>query len=498
MAEHMDTVWVFGDQLNRSIGALGRACPSTHRVLMVESSGAMSSRRYHRQRLHLVVAAMRRFAGALRSEGFLVDYRRTPTLAAGLVAHREEHAPERVVATEPLSRRAERMLRANDVESVRSDQFLCHRDEFAAWAEGRLSLVMEHFYRHQRRRLGYLMDGDRPAGGHWNFDTENREPPPEGNPWPEPPVTPLDDLDEEVLAGLPRSAFGAEPEGWWATDRAGALERLEHFVSEVLPGFGPHEDAMTTRSWHLAHSLLSPCLNLGLLLPGEVCDAVEAAYRSGRVPIASAEGFIRQVVGWREFIWGVYWLRPELEDANVLGNERSLPPAFTGGAPTRMRCLAEAVAGIEQRGWLHHIQRLMILANFANLCGVHPGTLTEWMRASFVDAADWVMVPNVAGLAMWADGGGMATKPYVSGGAYIDRMSDYCRSCRFDPRQRAGPDACPFTTLYWDFLDRHRRALEANGRMRLQTRNLDRIADRLPGIRTDAERVRRALADGTL
>jgi deoxyribodipyrimidine photolyase-related protein len=497
MGEQMDTVWVLGDQLNRSIGALAQADPSTHRVLMVESSGTQSARRYHRQRLHLVVTAMQRFAAALRGEGFAVDYREAASFVAGLAAHRRDHGPGRVLATEALSRRAEAMLRRNGVELVRSNQFLCHRTQFARWAEGRSSLVMEHFYRHQRRRLGYLMDGEEPAEGRWNFDEDNREPPPDGNPWPEPPVARLGDLDEAVLAKLPDSAFGADPRGWWATDRAGALARLEHFVADVLPGFGPHEDAMTTRSWHLAHSLLSPYLNLGLLLPGEVCDAVDAAYRRGHVPIASAEGFIRQVIGWREFIWGVYWLRPELEHANALGNERSLPPAFAGEAPTRMRCLAEAVAGIEQRGWLHHIQRLMILANLANLCGVVPRALTEWMRASFVDAADWVMVPNVAGLAMWADGGGMATKPYVSGGAYVDRMSDYCGDCPFDPKQRTGERACPFTTLYWDFLARNRERLTGNRRMALPLRSLERLGD-LAETRVRAEEVLGLLEQGRL
>jgi deoxyribodipyrimidine photolyase-related protein len=497
MAERMDTVWVLGDQLNRAIGALAQADPSTHRVLMVESSGALTARPYHRQRLHLVVAAMRRFAAGLRDEGFAVDYREAPSFAAGLAAHREEHSPRRVLATEPLARRAETMMRRNGIELVRSNQFLCHRDEFAEWAEGRAGLVMEHFYRHQRRRLGYLMDGDAPAGGRWNFDEENREPPPDGNPWPEPVVTPLDDLDGTVLETLPASAFGGDPRGWWATDRAGALDRLDRFVDRGLPGFGPHEDAMTTRSWHLAHSLLSPYLNLGLLLPGEVCDAVEAAYREGRVPIASAEGFVRQVIGWREFIWGVYWLRPELASANALGNDRSLPPAFTGQAPTRMRCLAEAVAGIEQRGWLHHIQRLMILANLANLCGVDPRALTEWMRASFVDAADWVMVPNVVGLAMWADAGGMATKPYVSGGAYVDRMSDYCGDCPFDPKRRAGDRACPFTSLYWDFLARHRERLAGNPRMALPLRSMERLGD-LAATRERAVEVLELLERGRL
>jgi deoxyribodipyrimidine photolyase-related protein len=235
---------------------------------------------------------------------------------------------------------------------------------------------------------------------------------------------------------------------------------------------------MTSTNWHLAHSMLSPYLNLGLLLPAEVCDAVEAAYREDRIPINSAEGMIRQVIGWREFVWGIYWLWPDQYDSNQLGNQRPLPPSWTGEASTEMACLSHSLEGVEERGWLHHIQRLMVLANFANLYGIEPALVRDWMRERFVDGADWVMGPNVMGMGMWADGGRMSTKPYVSGGAYINRMSDYCRDCRFDPKQRTGPDACPFTTLYWDFLDRHRQQLEPNGRMARQFNTLDRLADK--------------------
>jgi deoxyribodipyrimidine photolyase-related protein len=327
----MDTVLVLGDQLNRAIGALAAADPATHRVLLVESEWK-TGQPLHRQRLHLVLTAMRRCAEELRAEGFEVDHRRSRNLASGVAEHRAEFAPVRVVATEALSRRSERHLADAGVEFIRSNQFLCHRDDFAAWAGDRESLRMEDFYRWQRRRLGYLMDGDEPVEGRWNFDAENREPPPAEGSWPEPIRDPLDDLDHEVLDSLPGSAFGEDPEGWWSTSRAAALARLDHFVEHVLPVFGPHEDAMTERSWHLAHSLLSPALNIGLLLPGEVCDRVEEAYRAGRVPIASAEGFIRQVIGWREYVWGLYWLWPEMAGSNALGHDAPLPPAFRGAS----------------------------------------------------------------------------------------------------------------------------------------------------------------------
>jgi deoxyribodipyrimidine photolyase-related protein len=346
-----------------------------------------------------------------------------------------------------------------------------------------------------------LMDGDEPAGGRWNFDAENREPPPRpgtGPRWPEPLRTPLDDLDRAVIADLPATCVGAEPDGLWATSRAEALRRLHHAVDELLPIFGPHEDAMLTTSWHLAHTMLSPYLNLGLLLPGEVVGAAEQAYRAGRVPLASAEGFVRQVVGWREYVWGVYWRwMPGYRGTNALGAYRPLPPAFTGEAGTRMRCLQHVLAEQHDHGWNHHIQRLMVLGNLSLLAGVDPWAVTGWMRERYVDGAEWVMLPNVVGMALHADGGRMATKPYAAGGAYINRMSDYCRGCRYDRAARTGPDACPFTTLYWDFLARHEERFAGNARVVQQVRAAQKLAD-LPAVRERATEVLALLDAGEL
>jgi deoxyribodipyrimidine photolyase-related protein len=496
----VDTVWVLGDQLRRDLGPLAAATPATHRVLLVESAAKLASKRWHIQRVHLVVAAMGRFADELRAEGFTVDHRRAASLGAGLRAHRSEFSPGRVVAMEPASWDGRELLRGLGVDVEPTTQFLCHPDEFAAWAAGRSSLKMEDFYRWQRRRLGYLMDGDGPAGGAWNFDADNRQPPPKDgrNHWRAPLRTALDDLDAEILARLTATnTWGAPPDGTWATTRADALHRLHHFVEHVLPGFGPHEDAMTTGSWHVAHSLLSPYLNIGLLSPREVCDAAEAAYRTGRVPIASAEGFVRQIIGWREYVWGLYWLwMPSYRQENALGARRPLPPIFAG-APTRMRCMSETLATLHDHGWVHHIQRLMVLGNLALLAGVDPWAMTEWMWAGFVDGAEWVMLPNVVGMALHADGGRMATKPYAAGGAYIDRMSDYCRGCAFDRTARTGDHACPFTTLYWDFLDRHRDRFLRNARVARQVRAADRLGD-LPAVRARARDVLARLDAGTL
>lgn len=494
-----ETVWVLGDQLDRRIPPLRAADPGRTRVLLVTSEALVNSRSWHRQRLHCVLASMARFAAGLRAEGFEVDERRAPTLPDGLAAHREDFSPRSVRAMEPGSWDALAMLGRHGVEVVRSEQFLCHRDDFAAWAAGRPGrLRMEDFYRWQRRRLGYLMDGDEPAGGRWNHDQANREPPPtDARSWPEPVIDRLDGLDATIVASLPDGCFGDPPDGWWATDRAGALRRLERFVADGLARFGPHEDAMLAGEPRLAHSGLSQALNLGLLHPAEVCDAVEAGYRSGRVPIASAEGMLRQVIGWREYVWGAYWLwMPGYRDCNSLDAHRRLPPAFTG-APSAMRCVSSTVAGISAHGWVHHIQRLMVLGNLALLAGVDPSVMVEWMSRSFVDGAEWVMLPNVVGMALHADGGRMATKPYAAGGAYINRMSDYCRGCAYDPRRRTGERACPYTTLYWDFLDRHRERFARNPRTAQQVRGLDRLGD-LPEVRARAVEVLARLDTGEL
>ncbi len=493
----MKTILVFGDQLNRRIGALADAEPGSVGVLMVESEDLLDRGR-HVQRNHLVITAMRRFAAELSDAGFRVDLRRAPTMRSGIEAHRDDHDPDEIVATEPNSRSGRKLCEELGVVQVRSNQFLRHHSEFAAWAEEQKSLKLESFYRWTRNQLGYLMDGEgEPAEGRWNFDEENREPPPKDPTiFSDPPMSSLDDLDHEVLESLP-STHGDEPVGLWATSRRAALARLDHFVKHELARFGPYEDAMTSQSWHLAHSVLSPYLNLGLLMPDEVCERVEAAYRSGDVPINSAEGFMRQVIGWREYVWGLYWLWPDHVDSNVLDNRRHVPPAFTGEAETAMACVSDTLDGLRRRAWVHHIPRLMVLSNFANLYGIHPRRLMNWMLSQYIDGAEWVMVPNVMGMALWADGGRMATKPYVSGGAYINRMSDYCSDCAYDPRKRVGDDACPFTTLYWDFLDRHRDVLAGNHRMARPLANLDRLSD-LDAVRDHAAFVKRAISDGRI
>lgn len=501
----LTTVWVWGDQLDRHLAHLRDRDPGRTRVLMVVSDRKLTERTWHHQKVHLVVTAMRRFAERLGEEGFAVDLRRAPSMRAGLEAHVDAHDPSAVVAMEPASLQGTRTLNGLGVELVDNDHFLCHWRDFAAFRAGRRRTTMEDFYRWRRAATGWLMDGEEPVGGRWNLDADNRRPPDAGlaaTAAADPPVVDAPDAVDRSLADwLPADlrTTGAPPDGTWATTREGALARLERFTTRVLPRFGDHQDAMVAGAWHLNHSLLSHALNLGLLHPREVIEAAIAAYDAGRAPLNAVEGFVRQVLGWREFLWGVYRTADDdYATRDALGATAPLPPALTGDAPTAMRCVEDALTSVHDHAYAHHIQRLMILANLATLAGVRPSALTDWMHASFIDAYDWVMVPNVIGMGTFADGGEVATKPYVSGGAYVDRMSrDYCRPCRYDRTKRTGEDACPFTTLYWDFLDRNRATLAGNHRIGRAYANLDRLDD-LDAVRERAAEVHRRLAAGTL
>ena len=499
------TILVFGDQLNLSIGALATAEPARDRVLLVESTEKISAKEWHPQRLHFYLSSMRHFAVDLGRQGFSVDYVRARSFREAIDEYRRANPQQQLVATEPNSFGARRLLENLGVETVVSNQFLLHHASFATWVEtrrekGYKTFKLEDFYRHQRLRLDVLMDGTEPLGGRWNFDDENREPPPRDghDRWPSPLIDELDETDRQVITEIAElRGHGATPVGWWATTREGAVRRLEHFVDKVLPMFGPHEDAMLSANWHLAHSVLSPYLNNGLLMPREVVDAAEKAHRDGRVDIASVEGFVRQIIGWREYVWGLYWMwMPDYRDENALAADMDLPPALSGGT-TSMNCVHHVVEGIHERSWAHHIQRLMVLGNLALTAGIHPRQFTEWMSRVFVDAAEWVMVPNVVGMALFADGGRMATKPYASGGAYIDKMSDYCKGCKYDRKKRTGDDACPFTTLYWNFLDRHSTTFVRNPRVATQVRAAQKLSD-LDAVRIRATEVRRLLASGQL
>ena len=491
------TAWVLGDQLSLDNPALDGA----DRVLIVESRAKLASGPvgFHRQKLHLVLVAMRAFANEARGRGLEVDYRRARSLATGLRAHVREHRPDSVGVLEPKRLGAgERLARLPRVEVVPGGLFLTSPEDFAEWAEGRRRLLMETFYREQRRRLDLLMDGGEPVGGRWNYDEENREPAPRGTRPPRPYTPREGDLDAEVrrdLDGMRLTPSGVDGPRRFPATRDEARRALRAFVERRLPDFGRWQDAMLNGESWMWHSLLGSSLNLGLLGPLECARAAERAYRAGDVPLAAAEGFIRQVVGWREFVWGVYRLRGrEWGRMNALRARTRLPGAFWT-AQTEMRCLADVAGKVRETAYAHHIERLMVAGNLMLLLGVRPSEAYAWFHRSFVDGYEWVMAPNVLGMATWADGGRMMTKPYAASGRYIDRMSDHCRECRYSAGERTGQDACPLTTLYWDFLDRNRGALAGNRRMAMPYRNLDRLdPSELDEIRSRALGLRRRFA----
>ena len=468
--------WLFADQLGPHF--LDRP---DQPVLLVESTEVFRRRRFHRQKAHLVLHALRTRA---RELGDQAVYVRATTYGEALY-----QLGEPVDVVQPTSYAADRLVRRRGIEVLPERGFVTTRADFADWAKGRRRLLLEDFYRWQRTRLGLLMDGDGPAGGRWNYDHDNREPPPRsGNLGvPEPWLAEEDDLDEEVRADLDRMAadgvefVGDDGPRWAPSSRADALAALETFVRTRLASFGPTEDAMLSAEPWMAHSVLSPAINLGLLHPLECVEAAESAYRAGKAPLASVEGYLRQVIGWREYVYSIYWhVGPGYRRSNALQARTPIPSWFDelDAEAVDANCLSHVLHDLRERGWVHHIPRLMVLGNWALQRGYEPAALTAWFHEKFADGYDWVMVPNVVGMSQHADGGLMATKPYAAGGAYINRMSDYCGGCRYDPRQRLGDDACPFTAGYWAFLDRTQHLLDGNPRMRQPLASLQRLADR--------------------
>jgi deoxyribodipyrimidine photolyase-related protein len=476
--------WCFADQLGPHF--LDRP---DQPVLLVESRAVFARRRFHRQKAHLVLSALRHRAAEL---GDQVEFHQVGSYAEAL-----DRVREPLSACAPTSWGSrDLVLRRPGVQMLAARGFVSSHEEFAAWAagRGRQRLLMEDFYRDSRRRYGVLLDGDGPVGGRWNLDEENRQPPPADgrSPAPAPWWPEEDEIDEQVRADLDRweadgdaSFVGDDGPRLFPVTRAEALHRLTDFLDHRLGAFGPHEDAMLRDERWLAHSLLSPAMNLGLLDPLEVVGGAEQRYRDSvaagdPLPLNSIEGFVRQVMGWRDYIWHMYWhLGRGFRTRNHLGATQAVPGwlADLDDDAVSAACLSDVLADLRRDGWVHHIPRLMVLGNYALQRGIDPSAMTDWFHESFVDGYEWVMVANVVGMSQHADGGVLATKPYASGGAYIDRMSDYCGGCRYDPRKRLGEDACPFTAGYWAFLDRTRDRLAGNHRMRRPLQGLDRLAD---------------------
>jgi deoxyribodipyrimidine photolyase-related protein len=496
------TVLLLNDHLHRNYGALKKATPATHQILFVESDRMLTTRTWHVQRLFFLISARDHFLQELKDEGFQVTLIRSADTASGIAQYRSANPGSDLIAAEPSSHQQLQQFQELGITLLPNDFFLTPRPLFAQWAGAQKSLVMENFYRAQRQRLNILMEGAEPVGGRWNYDADNRLPPPKGeHQWPPYLEHPRDEIDRQVLqeiADRKLPVYGDAPDTTWGTTRAAALKQLDHFLNRAFSEFGAYEDAMTTQSWAVNHSLLSPYLNVGLLHAEEVVAAALKRFKKGDIPLAGAEGFIRQIIGWREYINGLYWFFGDLYRAeNGLAAKRSLLPLFEDSSKTKMNCVSTNVRDIEARAWVHHIPRLMVLSNLALITGTSPQEFLDWMRRSFIDAADWVMVPNVIGMSLHADGGKLATKPYASGGSYISKMSNYCKSCPFDPKKRVGDDACPFTTLYWDFLARHRERFAKNHRMAQQLAGINRLSD-LPQLQERAEEVLDLLSRGEL
>lgn len=470
--------WVFADQLGPHF------VDGNQPVLLIESRAVFRRRRFHRQKAHLVLSALRHRARELGDRALFIQ---GETYAAAL-----DTVGERVEVCAPCSYAARRLVeRRSDVTVLPERGFVTSAADFARWVagRGRRRLLLEDFYRDARRRLRVLMNGNEPAGGTWNYDHDNREPPPRTDhlPVPAPWRAEEDDIDAEVRADLDRwerddgiTFAGADGPRWAPATAGEAAAALHHFVATRLPTFGRWEDAMLAGDPFMSHSLLSPALNLGLLDPADCVRAAEAAYREGHAPLASVEGFVRQIMGWRDYVWHLYWhFGPDYRHANGLHARAPVPDWLWNldADAVTARCLSTVLADLHARGWVHHIPRLMVLGNWALQRGVDPAELTAWFHASFVDGYDWVMLPNVVGMSQHADGGRMATKPYAAGGAYIDRMSDFCGECAYDPKVRVGPRACPFTAGYWAFLARNAERLRGNHRMRQPLAGMARLRD---------------------
>ncbi len=495
---------VLGDQLSRDLPSLTDLDPDKDLVLMAEVMSEVTYVKHHKRKIAYLFSAMRHFAESLGKDGIAVRYRRLDdadnagSLAGEVAAAIAVFAPDRIVVTAPGEYRlADEMAgwqaRFGLAVDIRADtRFLCSLGDFAEWAEGRKSLRMEFFYRDLRRRYQVLMEGDEPIGGKWNYDADNRQPPKAGLAVPPPSSFAPDAITAEVLALVEARCadhFGQLAGFDFAVTRDQALHVLDQFIAERLPLFGTYQDAMIEGEPWMYHSHIGLYLNAGLLSPIEVIRVAEAAYHRGDAPLNAVEGFIRQILGWREFVRGLYWLKmPAYAEANFLQATRPLPDFFWTGN-TDMNCLAQSIQQTDVLSYAHHIQRLMVLGNFALLAGLSPQAVNEWFLVVYVDAYEWVVMPNVSGMALFADGGYLASKPYAAGGAYINRMSNYCKNCRYKVTEKSGEDACPFNYLYWDFLDRHREKLGNNPRLGMIYRTFDKMApEKQAGVNADAGR----------
>ncbi len=500
---------VLGDQLSDTLSALSDLDPACDVVLMAEVKDEATYVHHHKQKIALIFAAMRSFALRLEERGVTVRYVRItdPANSHSIVGelHRalDDQPFEAVTITECGEwRLAEALSAFAGVAGVPVDiredtRFLCSHDRFRRWASGKSQLRMEFFYREMRKEAGVLLDDGQPVGGRWNYDAENRKKLAKGVRPPDRLRIAPDAVAQGAIADVARlfpDHFGDLDAFGWPTTAKQAETVLADFLANILPGFGDWQDAMADGEPWMWHGLISTSINLGLLEPRDVCRRAEAEYRKGRAPLNAVEGFIRQILGWREFVRGVYWLKvPEYRERNFLDADRTLPWFYWSGE-TDMACVADVVAMTRAHAYAHHIQRLMVTGNLAMLLGVHPDEIDDWYLVVYADAYEWVEMPNTRGMATFADGGIVGSKPYAASGAYIDRMSDYCGGCRYDVKAKAGEGACPFNRLYWGFLERNRARLRDNVRLAMPYRTLENFGpEKRKILLAEADAAREAL-----
>lgn len=490
MADPKNLIVILGDQLSTSIAALKGADPASDVILMAEVAEEATYVSHHKKKIAFVFSAMRHFAERLKADGWTVYYTsfdapdNAGTLEKEVARLAQKTHPTKIIVTAPGEWRLKATMEqwsaqlGLPVELREDDRFICSSAEFKQWAAGRKQMRMEYFYREMRRKTGLLMEADQPVGGKWNYDTENRKPAKGDLLMPSPYRVSPDAITQQVIALVGQrfaGHFGDLEPFWFGVTAQEAAAALDHFITHALPHFGDYQDAMLGGERFLYHAVISLYLNVGLLDPLEVCQHAEAAYHRGEAPLNAVEGFIRQVIGWREYVRGIYWLKmPSYGEQNFFDNTRPLP-SFYWTADTKMACMRSAIEQTKEEAYAHHIQRLMVTGNFALLAGIDPAQVHEWYLSVYVDAYEWVEMPNTLGMSQFADGGILGSKPYAASGNYIHKMSDHCKSCHYDVKKKTGDGACPFNPLYWDFLIRNREKLEKNPRMAQMYRTWERM-----------------------
>ena len=496
-------ILILGDQLSESISSLKEYDPDTDVILMCEAWEEITYVKHHKKKIAFLLSAMRHFAALLKHKNYNVKYikldntKNTKSFKGEVKRLLQKQIFKRIIVTHPSEYRVledvkcwEKELNIH-VEIRQDNRFLCSTSDFSLWAKDRKQLRMEFFYREMRKKNDILMQDNNPIGGQWNYDTENRKPPKDGLKIPLPYIGKIDDITQEVMSLVSQrfeDHFGDLEPFYFAVTRADALQVLDQFIEQRLNHFGDYQDAMIQGEAWMYHSHISFYLNCGLLLPLECIHAAEEAYKNGTAPINSVEGFIRQIIGWREYVRGIYWLKmPKYSDENFLDAKRSLPDFYWTGN-TKMNCLSQTILETKQNSYAHHIQRLMVLGNFALLAGINPKEVNEWFLVVYADAYEWVELPNVSGMILFADGGYLASKPYAAGGSYINKMSNYCKNCSYKVTKKNGIDACPFNYLYWNFLDHNRVKLAGNQRISMMYKVFDRMdTEKQATIREDSE-----------